>query len=531
MTLPKAGYDVVIVGAGLAGLSAALTVAEFGLNPIVFEKSNKLGGATALSEGGFNAADSRRQIPLGIEDNPEKHFQQALKRSGYKGREALLRTLCYEAYSAQQWLETIGVQFDRHIYRAAGGFFPRTHKPLKGNGEAYIDALLHALKPFDVPETIGVQFDRHIYRAAGGFFPRTHKPLKGNGEAYIDALLHALKPFDVPVITEAEVQSLLRDSTTEGFNGPVKGVHGVCRGQTFTCRARCGVVLASGSFIRNQKMLTLYAPGLSNTKPWFEVGADGGILQAAADIGAGLVGMSYFELGFTTSSFCMPNDPSRFILVNRLGQRFVREDLQRTELLQAVLHQPEGVAWMISHAQEKRDPPASPEFEQLLLRALERFNEDVMLERPDPFGRDKRLMCVIQKPYCVSQLTPRLITSYGGVEIDANAEDVMLERPDPFGRDKRLMCVIQKPYCVSQLTPRLITSYGGVEIDANARVLDRHGLPIEGLTAAGDVTGGIHGEHALYGDLLASAAVFGRIAARTLVWSGRERPTGRRLNT
>lgn len=437
MTLPKAGYDVVIVGAGLAGLSAALTVAEFGLNPIVFEKSNKLGGATALSEGGFNAADSRRQIPLGIEDNPEKHFQQALKRSGYKGREALLRTLCYEAYSAQQWLETIGVQFDRHIYRAAGGLFPRTHKPLKGNGEAYIDALLHALKP-----------------------------------------------FDVPVITEAEVQSLLRDSTTEGFNGPVKGVHGVCRGQTFTCRARCGVVLASGSFIRNQKMLTLYAPGLSNTKPWFEVGADGGILQAAAAIGAGLVGMSYFELGFTTSSFCMPNDPSRFILVNRLGQRFVREDLQRTELLQAVLHQPEGVAWMISHAQEKRDPPASPEFEQLLLRALERFNEDVMLERPDPFGRDKRLMCVIQKPYCVSQLTPRLITSYGGVEIDANA-------------------------CV----------------------LDRHGLPIEGLTAAGDVTGGIHGEHALYGDLLASAAVFGRIAARTLVWSGRERPTGRRLNT
>ena len=437
MTLAKAGYDVVIVGAGLAGLSAALTVAEFGLNPIVFEKSNKPGGATALSEGGFNAADSRRQIPLGIEDNPEKHFQQALKRSGYKGREALLRTLCYEAYSAQQWLETIGVQFDRHIYRAAGGFFPRTHKPLKGNGEAYIDALLHALKP-----------------------------------------------FDVPVITEAEVQSLLRDSTTEGFNGPVKGVHGVCRGQTFTCRARCGVVLASGSFIRNQKMLTLYAPGLSNTKPWFEVGADGGILQAAADIGAGLVGMSNFELGFTTSSFCMPNDPSRFILVNRLGQRFVREDLQRTELLQAVLHQPEGVAWMISHAQEKRDPPASPEFEQLLLRALERFNEDVMLERPDPFGRDKRLMCVIQKPYCVSQLTPRLITSYGGVEIDANA-----------------------------------------------RVLDRHGLPIEGLTAAGDVTGGIHGEHALYGDLLASAAVFGRIAARTLVWSGRERPTGRRLNT
>ena len=121
----KRAYDVVVVGSGLAGLSAALTVAEFGLNPVVFEKAASPGGMTLFSEGCFNAADSRRQIPLGIEDSPEKHLRQAVKMSGGKGREPLLRTLCYEAYSAQQWLETIGLVFEERIHRAPGALFPR----------------------------------------------------------------------------------------------------------------------------------------------------------------------------------------------------------------------------------------------------------------------------------------------------------------------------------------------------------------------------------------------------------------------
>ena len=62
---------------------------------------------------------------------------------------------------------------------------------------------------------------------------------------------------------------------------------------------------------------------------------------------------------------------------------------------------------------------------------------------------------------------------------------------------------------------------GGLEINEKAEVIDRRGRPMKGLAAAGDITGGIHGEHALMGDMLASAAVFGRIAARTLVKNGR----------
>lgn len=418
----KRAYDVVVVGSGLAGLSAALTVAEFGLNPVVFEKAASPGGMTLFSEGCFNAADSRRQIPLGIEDSPEKHLRQAVKMSGGKGREPLLRTLCYEAYSAQQWLETIGLVFEERIHRAPGALFPRSHKP--------------------------------VY---------------GGGSAYIQALLKALDPFEVPVVTGANVVSIMRDRER------VRGVVVEHEGSRMEVRARCGVVLAGGSFIRNADMMRLYSPGLAEVLPRGAHGADGELLLAAADAGAGLVGMSSFELGFTTSSFCMPIDPSKFILANRDGKRFVREDVRLSNLLQAVIRQPGGTAWMISHAQEKRDPPGDKAFEALMAKAAAEFNEGVMLERPDAFGKDSRLLQLIREPYCLSRLTPRLMTAYGGVEIDEKA-----------------------------------------------RVLDRRGRPIPRLTAAGDITGGIYGEHALYGDLLAGATVFGRIAARTLVWTGRE---------
>lgn len=103
------GFDVIVVGSGLAGLSAALTVAEFGYSPVILEKACEPGGLTRRAYGFFNAADARRQIALGIDDSPEKHLRQALEVSRGKAREPLMRTLCYEAYSTLQWLEALGL--------------------------------------------------------------------------------------------------------------------------------------------------------------------------------------------------------------------------------------------------------------------------------------------------------------------------------------------------------------------------------------------------------------------------------------
>lgn len=208
------GFDVIVVGSGLAGLSAALTVAEFGYSPVILEKACEPGGLTRRAYGFFNAADARRQIALGIDDSPEKHLRQALEVSRGKAREPLMRTLCYEAYSTLQWLEALGLEFEPGIRRVLGGVYPRTHMPLRGAGEAYLSALRSALRP-----------------------------------------------FGVPIVCNAEVTALRKSGDA------VTGVEGLLSGEPFRLTSRLGVVLAGGGFSRNMEMMRLYAPGLSDVLP------------------------------------------------------------------------------------------------------------------------------------------------------------------------------------------------------------------------------------------------------------------------
>lgn len=415
------GFDVIVVGSGLAGLSAALTVAEFGYSPVILEKACEPGGLTRRAYGFFNAADARRQIALGIDDSPEKHLRQALEVSRGKAREPLMRTLCYEAYSTLQWLEALGLEFEPGIRRVLGGVYPRTHMPLRGAGEAYLSALRSALRP-----------------------------------------------FGVPIVCNAEVTALRKSGDA------VTGVEGLLSGEPFRLTSRLGVVLAGGGFSRNMEMMRLYAPGLSDVLPALDEGADGSLIQAAADIGAALVGMSYFEVRLFASTLGLPGDPSDYILVNARGERFMREDRRRSTLAEAVVRQPDGMAWMVINAPGADPLRPTTGFRETVIATISGYNDGIRTKERDSLGRD---------PLTMRPIGP-------GVEI----------RP---------------------VLPRILWSYGGLEINEKAEVIDRRGRPMKGLAAAGDITGGIHGEHALMGDMLASAAVFGRIAARTLVKNGR----------
>lgn len=415
------GFDVIVVGSGLAGLSAALTVAEFGYSPVILEKACEPGGLTRRAYGFFNAADARRQIALGIDDSPEKHLRQALEVSRGKAREPLMRTLCYEAYSTLQWLEALGLEFEPGI--------------------------------------------RHVL---GGVYPRTHMPLRGAGEAYLSALRSALRPFGVPIVCNAEVTALRKSGDA------VTGVEGLLSGEPFRLTSRLGVVLAGGGFSRNMEMMRLYAPGLSDVLPALDEGADGSLIQAAADIGAALVGMSYFEVRLFASTLGLPGDPSDYILVNARGERFMREDRRRSTLAEAVVRQPDGMAWMVINAPGAEPLRPTTAFRETVIATISGYNDCIRTKERDSLGRD---------PLTMRPIGP-------GVEI----------RP---------------------VLPRILWSYGGLEINEKAEVIDRRGRPMKGLAAADDITGGIHGEHALMGDMLASAAVFGRIAARTLVKNGR----------
>ena len=417
----KNRFDILVVGAGMAGLSAAMTAAEAGLTVAVLEKESAAGGTTAKSNGAFNAVDARRQIRLRVEDSPEKHWMQAWEAGKQKGRPELLKSMAYEAGETLRWLEDLGVDFEENVSQIPGSRFPRTHLPKVGAGEAYI---------------------------------RT--------------LTDCLSKFSVPILTNHRAERLLTDKF-----GRVTGVSVKVTGEktshvAFT--ASLGVVLASGGFAENPDLLRLHGPGYVEASVLSGAGATGEMMLAAADIGAGLIGMPFFSLGFKTTAYCLPIDPSSFILLNNDAQRFVREDATEATLLEAVFRQQGAHAWLVCHDDEQNDETVPEDFRAKLIAETKRYSSRSLLNEPDPLGKPAQLI----KP-------------------------------------------IGKPYCLSKIFPTILTSLGGVEIDTRARVISRRGKPIRGLTAAGDVTGGIHGEKPLLGDTLAAAAAFGRIAARTLI--------------
>ena len=416
-------FDVLVVGAGLAGLSAAMTVAEAGFSVAVLEKAHEIGGTTLKSEGAFNAIDARRQIRLRVEDSPEKHWMQAWENGRQKGRKELLKIMAYEAGETLRWLEDLGLLFKENVSQVPGSGFPRTHLPASGNGEAYI----------------------HV-------------------------LSDCLSKFDVPVLTDTPVTEIVRDrfGRVSGVVAQSKSVEGQSSSTKFT--ARLGVVLASGGFARNPDLLCLHGPGYREAKVLSAEGATGEVMLAAADIGAGLIGMPFFALGFKTTAYCLPIDPSKFILLNNEAKRFIREDVTEDTLLEAVFRQKGAEAWLVCHDDEQNDESVPPDFREKLISETKAYSTRSLINEADPLGKPS----VLIKP-------------------------------------------IGKPYCLSKLYPTIMTSLGGLEIDASARVISRSGKPIRGLVAAGDVTGGIHGEKPLYGDTLAAAASFGRIAARTLI--------------
>lgn len=97
--------DIVVVGAGGAGFSAAVSAAEAGAkNIVLLEKNPVVGGHTVISGGSVNAVDHDRQKALGIEDSPEKMAAQTMKAGDYRANPELVKTLADNSEAAIKWM-------------------------------------------------------------------------------------------------------------------------------------------------------------------------------------------------------------------------------------------------------------------------------------------------------------------------------------------------------------------------------------------------------------------------------------------
>jgi urocanate reductase len=291
--------DVIVVGSGAAGLSAAVEAAKAGASVLVLEKASEIGGNTLISGGYFAAVDPGRQVKQGISDSADLFFRQAYELGGRKADPALVRCMADNSESALKWLEGLGMAFRPKVIEIYGSHWARCHVPVL--------------------------------------------PL-GNG--YIRALSYAAISLGVRIKTGCQVTDILFQK------GRAAGVEALEEGRKKVFRARRGIVIASGSFAASEELVARFAPQLRGLTTDNVPEATGEVMMAAHAHGVALVGMEYIQ--------CLPgcppgkkhrvrfhSDVSRYIFVNRLGRRFCREDGPRDELRDAVLAQPGRYAYSI----------------------------------------------------------------------------------------------------------------------------------------------------------------------------------------
>ena len=285
--------DVIVVGAGAAGLSAALSAAECGAKVLLLEKADYIGGDSLISGGYMNVPGSDAQKKKGIVDSPDLFYEQMMQSGqGYNSAE-LARVLADNALDTSRWLIEHGVHFDGEVYQIYGSGYQRS---------------LRASAP--------------------------------QGKGYIEALSDACLAHGVEIRTSCAVKTLLKDEQT----GRVVGVTCFFDDVSEPLRlfAKRGVVLAAGGFGANAQMLSRWAPEVRAFPTDTGKGSTGEVLQEAMRVGAQVTNLDIVE--------CIPEGASShdqsvrlyvvlegLLFVNKKGERFVDEAVGRDALAKALL--------------------------------------------------------------------------------------------------------------------------------------------------------------------------------------------------
>lgn len=447
--------DVVIIGAGGAGLAAAVSAHQNGAKVLVLEKMPLVGGNTIISGAAYNAVDPKRQTAAGIEDSIDKHYTQTYEGGDKLAKPELIRTLVEKAYPALEWLESMGMKFKDEIFTVLGALWPRSHKPEKPIGTGYI-------------------------------------------ETYMDYIGKHSKDIEIMLNTKA----------TELFveDGKVIGVEAESPENIVIAKANSGVIIATGGFSANINARNLYNkmwPDLTNIKTTNRPGAMGDGAWMAEKIGANLIGMDQIQLlpmgDIETGSLSgnIEQGVEDRIFVNKDGNRFVDEGARRDVMTKALFEQEDSFMWVIVDKHSYPTGDTKNNFDETI---------DFLLEDGTAYKAD-----TLEELAKKIEVDPdNLIKS---VETFNQAVDKKIE--DPFGRtlfDNRLDT---PPFYAGARMPTVHHTMGGIEINTKAQVLNKEGNIIKGLYAAGEVTGGIHGSNRLGGNAVPDTVVFGKIAGES----------------
>jgi len=490
--------DVIIIGAGGAGLAAAVSAHQNGASVIVIEKQPQVGGNTIISGSAYNSADPDRQSTLQMTELEKKTLEGILAEEQTDPM-------------VKEWQNTLKKEWDEYLASGKTTLFdsPTLHKLQTYNGgdkvaepvliDTFAENTLPAIKWL---EGLGMEFKNEVFTVLGALWNRSHKPVKPLGTGYIETYMSYIEEnkSDIEIMLDTKADSFIIE------DGAVKGVNAERNGAKVVLHAKNGVVLATGGFGANVEMREQYNkswPSLKSALTTNHTGATGDGIVMAQEINASLVGMEYIQLlpmGDPKTGSLSGNieqGVQNRIFVNKEGNRFVDEGARRDVMTKALMDQKDAYMWVIVDQHSYPSGDTKNNFNETiddLVAAGRAFKGETLEELAAQIGVD-----------------PANLVS----AVDTFNKAVDGTVADEFGRTLFADKIDTAPYYAGARVPTVHHTMGGVEINEFAQAVGADGQLIKGLYAAGEVTGGIHGSNRLGGNALADIAVFGRIAGKS----------------
>ncbi len=453
--------DVLVVGAGCAGVCAAIEAAEAGAHVLVLERTSAVGGTSAMSSGLlYLGGGTATQRACGFDDTVEGMVTFLLAASGPGADEAKIRRYCTESVAHHDWLVDHGVEFDPSFH-PEGDIQPPTEAGLVYTGGE--DTWPFADLTTPVPRGHHARFPNE---SGGYLMERLGAALASTG-------------------AELRVDAFAEDLVTS--DGRVVGVRFRQGGVTLAARARGGVVLAMGGFLFNPDMIARYVPEAARcTYPLGTDADDGRGIRLAMGAGAAIANMDALECHVP---FHPPRRLSAGIIVNGRGRRFINEDAYNGRIGQHALADHDGVAFLIV------DEAAS---EPNWLG----FRPAWVAETPEELAAEIGVPPV----NLAATLARYNVDAARGVDTEFHKRAELI-RPlvGPVGAvDLRVESAFYASFTL-----------GGVTTDTDGRALRPDGAVIDGLFAVGRTASGIPARGYVSGISLGDGTFFGRCAGRT----------------
>ena len=389
--------DVVIVGAGGAGMSAAITAKQQGKTVLLLEKMPYVGGNTTKATGGMNAAETHYQAEQGITDSVEQFVEDTMKGGHNINNPDLVRTLAEKSADAINWLDEIGAPLPKVSF-SGGATNARIHAPADGSGV---------------------------------------------GSYLVNCFSETMEKLGIEVLLETKANEIIM------VYGAAAGVKAESPDKELTINAKA-VILTTGGFGANEEMYCTYRPDLRGTVTTNAPGATGDGIVMAQAVGADLVDIDQIQLHPTVeqATSMLITEGVRgdgAILVNQSGVRFVNELQTRDVVSAAELEQEGQYAYVIFDQNLREGLKATEKYikngivtegetiealaEKLgidpavLAKTLADWNDAVAAGEDKEFGRTTGMEHDLSKaPYYAIKVAPGIHHTMGGVKINTNTQ-------------------------------------------------------------------------------------------------------------